>query len=62
MKSLISAALGMALVISLYYFEPVMAFVISFILIMVIITPMGFDSEDYSTKKDASAANTDAQK
>lgn len=62
MKSLISAALGMALVVSLYYFEPVMAFVIAFILCLVIITPFGFDDEDYSAKKDASAANTDAQK
>jgi hypothetical protein len=62
MKSLISAALGMALVVSLYYFEPVMTFVIAFILCLVIITPMGFDDEDYSTKKDASTGTADVQK
>lgn len=62
MKSLVSAALGMALVVSLYYFEPVMAAIIGFILILIIITPFGFDDEDYSTKKDTSTGTADVHK
>lgn len=62
MKSVISAFLGAALVVSVLYFEPAMAIIIGVTLILVVISsfPKLFDDSDY-TKKGTSATNIDAQ-
>lgn len=52
MKSVISAFLGAALVVSVLYFEPAMAIIIGVTLILVVISsfPKLFDDSDYTKK------------
>ena len=65
MKSIISAVLGAGLVVSLFYCELVVAIAIAFALLLVFMTSFPdtfFDNDDYSNKKSAGAANTNANK